>query len=108
MIRFDTVLLLHHHPPVFPTGAAQPTRPAVDKSKRLLSESARLPLRSTTAIPLCHVRLIIGGTIFWSHVRSVCLPTAFIPPCLPIKAPQPPSGDIWLHEIKHDAPHAGT
>jgi bifunctional non-homologous end joining protein LigD len=26
----------------------------------------------------------------------------FVPPCLPIKAPQPPSGDAWVHEIKHD------
>jgi hypothetical protein len=26
----------------------------------------------------------------------------FIPPCLPTKAPQPPSGNAWLHEIKHD------
>ena len=26
----------------------------------------------------------------------------FIPPCLPTKAEQPPSGDAWLHEIKHD------
>src|SRR5262249_25507363 len=26
----------------------------------------------------------------------------FVPPCLPTKAPQPPSGDTWLHEIKHD------
>ena len=30
------------------------------------------------------------------------LPTGFIPPCLPTKAPQPPSGSFWLHEIKHD------
>jgi ATP-dependent DNA ligase len=30
------------------------------------------------------------------------LATGFIPPCLPIKAPQTPSGDVWLHEIKHD------
>jgi bifunctional non-homologous end joining protein LigD len=22
-------------------------------------------------------------------------------PCLPTKAPQPPTGDAWLHEIKH-------
>jgi bifunctional non-homologous end joining protein LigD len=29
------------------------------------------------------------------------LPLGFIPPCLPTKAP-PPSGDAWLHEIKHD------
>src|SRR5258706_15061722 len=26
----------------------------------------------------------------------------FVPSCLPTKAPQPPTGDAWLHEIKHD------
>jgi DNA phosphorothioation-associated putative methyltransferase len=26
----------------------------------------------------------------------------FIAPCLPTSAPQPPSGAVWLHEIKHD------
>jgi ATP-dependent DNA ligase len=30
------------------------------------------------------------------------VPAGFIAPCLPTKAPQPPSGDLWLHEIKHD------
>jgi bifunctional non-homologous end joining protein LigD len=30
------------------------------------------------------------------------LPPSFVPPCLPTKAPQPPNGDAWLHEIKHD------
>jgi bifunctional non-homologous end joining protein LigD len=30
------------------------------------------------------------------------LPLGFIPPCLPTKAPQPPTGETWLHEIKHD------
>ena len=30
------------------------------------------------------------------------LPLGFVPPCLPTKAPQPPTGDTWLHEIKHD------
>jgi bifunctional non-homologous end joining protein LigD len=30
------------------------------------------------------------------------LPAGFIPPCLPTKAPSPPSGGAWLHEIKHD------
>jgi ATP-dependent DNA ligase len=30
------------------------------------------------------------------------MPPGFIPPCLPTKAQQPPSGDAWLHEIKHD------
>jgi ATP-dependent DNA ligase len=30
------------------------------------------------------------------------LPAGFVAPCLPTSAPQPPSGDDWLHEIKHD------
>ena len=30
------------------------------------------------------------------------LPPGFIAPCLPTPAPRPPSGDGWLHEIKHD------
>ena len=34
--------------------------------------------------------------------RPRTLPPRFIPPCLPTKAPRPPSGVLWLHEIKHD------
>src|SRR6516164_850557 len=30
------------------------------------------------------------------------LPAGFIAPCLPTSAPEPPSGEGWLHEIKHD------
>src|ERR1700730_3285146 len=30
------------------------------------------------------------------------LPAGFIAPCLPSRAPRPPYGAIWLHEIKHD------
>jgi bifunctional non-homologous end joining protein LigD len=30
------------------------------------------------------------------------LPTGFVPPCLPAKAQQPPSGPLWWHEVKHD------
>ena len=30
------------------------------------------------------------------------LPLGFVPPCLPTKAHKPPTGDDWLHEIKHD------
>jgi bifunctional non-homologous end joining protein LigD len=35
-------------------------------------------------------------------LRSRVLPAGFVAPCLPTRAPQPPSGAIWLHEIKHD------
>src|ERR1700732_3246617 len=37
----------------------------------------------------------------WS-LRPRALPRGFIPPCLPTAAPRAPSGDQWLHEIKHD------
>jgi bifunctional non-homologous end joining protein LigD len=30
------------------------------------------------------------------------LPLGLVPPCLPTKAPHPPTGGLWLHEIKHD------
>jgi hypothetical protein len=33
---------------------------------------------------------------------SRTLPAGFIAPCPPNKAPRPPSGALWLHEIKHD------
>jgi bifunctional non-homologous end joining protein LigD len=29
-------------------------------------------------------------------------PVGFIQPCRPIKAVRPPSGPLWIHEIKHD------
>ena len=35
-------------------------------------------------------------------LRPRALPAGFIAPCLPMKAPQPPSGAVWLHEIKWD------
>jgi bifunctional non-homologous end joining protein LigD len=34
------------------------------------------------------------------HPRTLL--AGFIPPCLPTSAPHPPSGDVWVHEIKHD------
>jgi bifunctional non-homologous end joining protein LigD len=28
--------------------------------------------------------------------------SGFIPPCIPTRAPKPPAGPGWIHEIKHD------
>jgi ATP-dependent DNA ligase len=28
--------------------------------------------------------------------------SGFVPPCVPIRAPKPPAGPDWVHEIKHD------
>jgi hypothetical protein len=30
------------------------------------------------------------------------LATGFVPPCIPTRAPKPPAGQDWVHEIKHD------
>ena len=35
-------------------------------------------------------------------LRVRTLPAGFIAPCLPTSALRPPSGDGWIHEIKHD------
>jgi bifunctional non-homologous end joining protein LigD len=37
-----------------------------------------------------------------SRPRDLTLPSGSIAPCLPMTAPAPPSGPLWLHEIKHD------
>jgi hypothetical protein len=29
-------------------------------------------------------------------------PSGFIEPCLPSKVARPPSGPLWVHEIKHE------
>jgi ATP-dependent DNA ligase len=29
-------------------------------------------------------------------------PSGFIEPCQPSKVARPPSGPLWVHEIKHD------
>ena len=34
--------------------------------------------------------------------RHATLAAGFVWPCLPTSAPKPPSGELWLHEIKHD------
>ena len=33
---------------------------------------------------------------------TVRRPSGFIEPCLPTKVARPPSGPLWVHEIKHD------
>jgi ATP-dependent DNA ligase len=36
------------------------------------------------------------------HMLQRTFPAGFIAPCLPTKTDKLPSGDLWLHEIKHD------
>jgi ATP-dependent DNA ligase len=46
----------------------------------------------------------VSARPIWARMlsRPRTLPAGFIQPCLPTKAPRPPSGALWLHEIKHD------
>jgi ATP-dependent DNA ligase len=37
-----------------------------------------------------------------ARIFAVCVAAAFIHPCQPIVAKQPPSGPGWAHELKHD------
>jgi bifunctional non-homologous end joining protein LigD len=49
--------------------------------------------------------LVVGETADFETAGTLThrqLPLGFLRPCLPLKAPRPPSGDIWLHEIKLD------
>jgi ATP-dependent DNA ligase len=37
-----------------------------------------------------------------SSVHDRAPSSGFIEPCLPTKVARPPSGPLWVHEIKHD------
>jgi ATP dependent DNA ligase domain len=39
---------------------------------------------------------------YLAHMLQRTFPAGFIAPCLPTKTDKLPSGDLWLHEIKHD------
>src|SRR5215467_12559459 len=43
-----------------------------------------------------------GRPVITRAMYMRALPAGFVPPCLPTKAQEPPSGPTWLHEIKHD------
>jgi ATP-dependent DNA ligase len=34
--------------------------------------------------------------------KKQSIPSGFVEPCRPSDAPRPPSGPLWVHEIKHD------
>ena len=51
-------------------------------------------------------RLSYIASMLWrersSRGRPLNAPAAFIHPCQPIVAKQPPSGPGWVHELEHD------
>jgi bifunctional non-homologous end joining protein LigD len=46
--------------------------------------------------------MLVDALPVTTYSAAMPLPRGFVPPCLPTRAPQPPSGDTWVHEIKHD------
>jgi ATP-dependent DNA ligase len=61
-------------------------------------------LRRATAIASAHARRLTHSPGDHSDhvVASAYPPAGFITPCLSTKASTPPSGGLWIHEIKHD------
>jgi bifunctional non-homologous end joining protein LigD len=45
---------------------------------------------------------VSGPAAYLAHMLHRPLSAGFIAPCLPTKTDKLPSGDLWLHEIKHD------
>jgi hypothetical protein len=94
---------LTFHEPVAPhharSGAASTrrgTHHAIGTARRC-RPNPHACLRLITSAQLCSAR---GGAAR-PALAAMPLP-GFVPPCLAIKAPQPPSGNTWVHEIKHD------
>ena len=51
--------------------------------------------------PACRIAAYLF-VIMVSRRETTQRPSGFIEPCRPTKAPRPPSGPEWVHEIKHD------
>ena len=47
-------------------------------------------------------QLMIARLLTYPPAMVLQRPSGFIEPCLPSKAVRPPSGPLWVHEIKHD------
>jgi ATP-dependent DNA ligase len=48
---------------------------------------------------MCSAMMGTGET---SGERRALLSDGFVDPCIPSRAPKPPAGPGWIHEIKHD------
>jgi ATP-dependent DNA ligase len=47
-------------------------------------------------------RLNRAGPLSYPSAMVLRRRSGFIEPCAPSKAARPPSGPLWVHEIKHD------
>ena len=77
---------------------------ASDESCHLIPPAGRLRPNDSTVERCFAGRAFPSLSVSPIYARMLprTLPAGFIQLCLPIKAPKPPSGALWLHEIKHD------
>ena len=72
----------------------------------LNAKHVELALDITITIRLPGARRVVDRSASPRYLPRVSLvrtlPAGFIAPCLPMTAPRPPSGPLWLHEVKHD------
>src|SRR4029077_18722955 len=78
-----------------------------DESCHLIPPAGRLRPNDSTVEPHRGVLGTLPVAVCPAYLgcmlpRPRTLLAGFIQPCLPMKAPKPPSGALWLHEIKHD------
>src|SRR3954470_3023235 len=56
--------------------------------------------------PFFCLRPCLRGPMLWrsrrAQVRSKLAPPGFIQPSRPMLSKQPPTGELWVHEVKHD------
>src|SRR4051794_2101200 len=78
--------------PLHGTGIDTKPSSALVRVVRPRLERNAAPLTPSAPAPICRAM----------SLRPRPLPVGFIRPCLPTSAPCPPSGNGWLHEIKHD------
>jgi ATP-dependent DNA ligase len=58
--------------------------------------------QSVAASPRQEGLPVSGRAAYLALMLQRTFPAGFIAPCLPTKTDKLPSGDLWLHEIKHD------
>ena len=76
---------------------------AAGASATALIWTTKFPRTVRTGLPQGQERLPVSGpAVYLGHMLQRAFPTGFIAPCLPTKIDKLPSGDLWLHEIKHD------
>jgi hypothetical protein len=64
-------------------------------------ETAQREQAATTTSWFVKKRITVAQ-LYLARMLQRTFPAGFIAPCLPTKTDKLPSGDLWLHEIKHD------